>query len=271
MLLRSLERFRLCRMYRTDLSQDHEALDPALLTQLAEAYEALLQKQAAVDYPAMLVLPLSLFDADPRALGMLQDAYRHVLVDEVQDTCRVQYSLLQRLVERHRNLALVGDPVQSVYSFRGADPSLLQAFPRDYPDARVFVLDENHRSTSTIVSLDNAIAAPLAARSASWTSNPPGPAARVYSADDEQDEARYVAEEVGRLLDTGELLKPGQVGVLFRTNAQARALADALRGHGVPVQMRPDLDLFTRAEVRDVLAYLRLVHNPTDGPALART
>jgi DNA helicase-2/ATP-dependent DNA helicase PcrA len=218
----------------------------------------------------MLLLPLTLFEADPRALWMLQDVYRHVLVDEVQDTCRVQYSLLQHLVARHRNLALVGDPVQSVYSFRGADPLLLEAFPNDYPDARVFVLDENHRSTATIVSLANAIAAPLAGRPASWTSNPAGPAARVYAASDEQDEAHYVAEEVHRLLNVCEIGQPGQVGVLFRTNAQARALADALRGRGIAVQMRPDLDLFTRSEVRDVVAYLRLAHNPTDGPTLAR-
>ncbi len=134
----------------------------------------------------------------------------------------------------------------------------------------MFVLDENHRSTATIVALANAIAAPLATRPASWTSNPAGPAARVYCADDEVDEARFVAEEIARLLDTGGISQPGQAGVLFRTNAQARVLADALRGRGIPVQMRPDLDLFTRPEVRDLLAYLRLAHNPGDAPALAR-
>ena len=269
MLMRSLERFRLCRLHAPASWRDQDGLDPAMLKQLCDVYEAHLHQQAAVDYPSMLLLPLSLFEAQPSALAMLQDAYRHVLVDEVQDTCRVQYSLLQHLVARHRNLALVGDPVQSVYSFRGADPSLLQAFPDNYPEARVFVLDENHRSTATIVSLANAIAAPLSARPASWTSNPAGPAARVYAADDEQDEARFVAAEIGRLLEIGEIVQPGQVGVLFRTNAQARALADALRGRGIAVQMRPDLDLFTRAEVRDVVAYLRLAHNTGDGPALA--
>jgi DNA helicase-2/ATP-dependent DNA helicase PcrA len=131
-------------------------------------------------------------------------------------------------------------------------------------------LDENHRSTATVVSLANAIAAPLSARPASWTSNPAGPAARVYAGDDEQGEAGFVAAEVASLLHSGEIAQPGQVGALFRTNAQARALADALRGRGIAVQLRPDLDLFTRAEVRDVVAYLRLAHNPGDGPAFAR-
>lgn len=269
-LARSLDRFRLSGLETASSWQDADGLDDAVLSQLAEAYETLLRKQAAVDYAAMLVMPLRLFESEPRALRMLQDAYRHVLVDEVQDTCRVQYAILQSLAARHRNLALVGDPLQSVYGFRGADPSLLQAFPRDYPDARVFVLDENHRSTATIVTLANAIAAPLASRPASWTSNPQGPSARLYCADDDAGEARFVADEISRLLVTGAIARPGQVGVLFRTNAQARGLADALRRRAIPVQMRPEQDLFTRAEIGDMLAYLRLAHNLTDVPALAR-
>ena len=134
----------------------------------------------------------------------------------------------------------------------------------------MFVLDENHRSTATIVTLANAIAAPLASRPASWTSNPAGPAARVYRAEDEDDEARYIAEEIARLLREGELARPGQASVLFRTNAQARAIADALRSRGIPVQLRAELDLFRRPEIRDLLAYFRLAHNPGDAPALAR-
>ena len=156
-LARSLDRFRLTGLEAASSGHDADGLDYEVLSQLAEVYETLLRKQAAVDYAAMLVIPVRLFESEPSALRMLQDAYRHVLVDEVQDTCRLQYAILQSLTARHRNLALVGDPLQSVYGFRGADPSLLQAFPRDYPDARVFVLDENHRSTATIVTLANAV------------------------------------------------------------------------------------------------------------------
>jgi len=269
-LERSLERFRLCGPTEVTTSAIDDGVDQALVRDLALAYEDLLRGQGAVDYPAMLLLPLQLVEAEPRALRTLQDAYRQVLVDEVQDTCARQYSLLQQLVEQHRNLALVGDPLQSVYSFRGADPTLLLAFPRDYPEARVFVLDQNHRSTATVVALANAIAAPLANRPDSWTSNPAGPVARIYRADDEADEARFVADEIERLLKSGEISAPGQAAVLFRTNAQACALADTLRARGIPVQLRAEADLFNRAEIRDLLAYMRLVHNPGDAPALAR-
>jgi DNA helicase-2/ATP-dependent DNA helicase PcrA len=269
-LERALERFRLCGPAGSSAADQAEGLDEGLLCDLAPAYESLLRGHGAVDYPAMLLLPLRLLEVQPRALATLQDAYRHVLVDEVQDTCALQYALLQQLVARHRNLALVGDPLQSVYSFRGADPTLLLAFPRDYPEARVFVLDENYRSTATVVALANAIAGPLGSRPNSWTSNPAGPAARIYRADDEEDEARFVADEIAQLLQTRQIIRPGQAAVLFRTNAQARALADALRGRAIPVQLRAEVDLFARAEIRDLLAYLRLAHNPGDLAALAR-
>jgi DNA helicase-2/ATP-dependent DNA helicase PcrA len=140
-LERALERFRLCGM----LASEADGLAEETLFELATAYEQELQSQGAVDYPAMLLLPLRLLDLDPRAATALQDAYGHVLVDETQDTCHLQYRLIQHVVARRRNLALVGDPLQSVFSFRGADPSLLESFAQDYPDAQVFVLDQNHR------------------------------------------------------------------------------------------------------------------------------
>ncbi|MBV9899274.1 MAG: ATP-dependent helicase [Chloroflexi bacterium] len=261
-----LERFRLC----GSTAEEPDALHQEVLRELAAAYERQLQSNGAVDYAAMLLLPLRLFEAEPRAGATLQDAYRYVLVDETQDTCRLQYRLVQHVVAQRRNLAVVGDPLQSVYSFRGADPTLLESFGVDYPDARRYVLDQNHRSTATIVTLANAIAAPLASRPNSWTANPAGPAARLYRADDELDEARYIADEVARLLAGGHITEPGQAAVLFRTNAQAPVIADALRSHGLPVQLRADQDVFARPEIRDLLAYLRLAHNPNDTPALAR-
>lgn len=269
-LVRALDRFRLSERSNETAWVDPGGLDEALLRELTEAYESLLQSHGAVGYPAMLLLPIRLLEQEPRALRTLQDTYRHVLVDEVQDTCRLQYGLLRRIAGAHRNLALVGDPLQSVYSFRGAEPALLDTFAVDYPDARVYVLDENHRSTGTIVSLANAIAEPLSTRPASWTSNPQGPVARLYRARDELDEARYVADAIVKLLDEHQIGALGQAAVLFRTNGQAPALADAMRARGIAVQMRADSDLFARAEVRDLLAYLRLAHNPHDAPALAR-
>jgi DNA helicase-2/ATP-dependent DNA helicase PcrA len=193
-----------------------------------------------------------------------------LVVDEYQDCCRLQASLLERLTSRHLNLTVVGDPFQSIYRFRGADPRLLVEFPNAYSGAQMLVLEQNYRSTRTVVALANALVAPLAERPASWTANPAGPPARVYAAADDGDEARFVAAEVARLLRAGELALPGQAAVLFRTNVQARALALAFRTRGIPVKLRTELDLLACAEVKDLLAYLRLAHSPADSPALAR-
>jgi DNA helicase-2/ATP-dependent DNA helicase PcrA len=165
---------------------------------------------------------------------------------------------------------VVGDPFQSIYRFRGADPRLLVEFPRAFEGAQVLVLEQNYRSTRTVVALANALVAPLAERPASWTANPAGPPARVYAAVDDADEARFVSAEVARLLRAGDLAVPGQAAVLFRTNAQARALALAFRTRGIPMRLRTELDLLACAEVKDLLAYLRLAHSPGDSRALAR-
>ncbi len=270
----ALERYRL--RYAHDLgtiTADHsdlDVLDATVLAQLSAAYERRLKDYAAVDYPGMLTLPLQLLEANARALQMLQDAYRWILVDEYQDCCRLQASLLQQLTSRHQNLTVVGGPFQSIYRFRGADPRLLVEFPRAFAGAQVLVLEQNYRSTCTVVALANALVAPLGERPASWTANPVGPPARLYAASDDTDEARFVATEVARLLRAGELDVPGQAAVLFRTNAQARALALAFSARGIPVRMRAELDLLACAEVRDLLAYLRLAHSPMDSPALVR-
>lgn len=157
----------------------------------------------------MLTLPQRLFEAEPRALRVLQDSYRFVLADEFQDTCPIQFRLLRQVVDHHHNLAVVGDPRQTVYTWRGADPSLLFEFPNVYPDARVYPLDQNHRSTGVIVALSNALAAPLNCGGASWTSNVQGPRSRLYGAADESDEAQFVAREIRGLLASGAIEHPG--------------------------------------------------------------
>src|SRR5947207_2152304 len=254
----------------TNEDPDADVLDASVLAEISAVYERRLESYAAVDYAGMLTLPLRLLEANERALAMLQDAYHWTLVDEYQDCCRLQASLLERLTSRHLNLTVVGDPFQSIYRFRGADPRLLVDFPNAYSGAQVLVLEQNYRSTRTVVALANALVAPLAERPASWTANPAGPPARVYTAADDADEARFVATEVARLLRAGELSLPGQAAVLFRTNAQSRALALAFRTRGIPVRMRTELDLLACTEVKDLLAYLRLAHTPSDAPALSR-
>ena len=218
----------------------------------------------------MLTLPLHLFQIEPRALALMQAAYRFVMADEFQDTSLTQFKLLDQIVQVHRNLAVVGDPNQAVYIWTGADPDLLMQFPRQYPEARVFPLEQNHRSTRVVVDLSNALAAPLNTGLKSWTANADGPAARLYEALDESDEARYVAAEIRRLIDGRQVEHPGQVAVLYRTNLQARIVSLHLRAAGLPFYVRSETDLFLQPEVRDLVAYLRLAHCPTDGQALAR-
>ncbi len=242
----------------------------AQLTALAERYEQSLRRRGAVDYPAMLALPLRLFAVRPAALRLLQDSYRHVLCDEFQDVCAAQYRLLRLLAERHRNLVAVGDPRQTLYGWRGADVRFLREFQRDFPEARVLGLDQNFRATGRLVDLANALAAPLPYGRRLWTDNPPGEPARLQVVPDEEAEAAFVATEIAQLCAERQVEHPGEIAVLYRTNGQAHHLALALRERRLPYRVRGSGDLFARREVRDAVAYLRLAHNPADAAALAR-
>ncbi len=238
---------------------------------LVEAYEALLRRRGAVDYPAMLALPLRLFSARPAVLRLYQDSYRHVLADEFQDVSAAQYALLRSLAERHRNLVVVGDPRQTLYSWRGADVRFLRELERDFPEAQVLGLDQNFRSTGRIVDLANALGATLEYSRPLWTDNPEGEVTMLHVAEDERGEAAFVAAEIRRLYAERRIDHPGEAAVLYRTNQQTDELALALRAERLPYRVLGRNDLFSRGEVRDVIAYLRLAHNPSDGAALART
>ena len=237
---------------------------------LAEGYEALLRRRGAVDYPAMLALPLRLFESRPAALRLYQDAYRYILSDEYQDVSAPQYALLRRLAERHRNLVVVGDPCQCLYGWRGADVRFLMEFERDFPEARVVSLDQNFRSTGRIVDLANALSAELAYRRPLWTDNQSGEHSYLHLAADEQAEAAFVVGEIERLCAERLIDHPGEVAILYRTNWQAQQLILALRERGLPYRVQGSGDLFARREVRDALAYLRLAYDPDDALALAR-
>lgn len=258
-----------CRVERVRLD-GAEYTDDEELRPLAHAYEALLRRRGAVDYAAMLALPLRLFRERPEALRLYQDTYRHVMCDELQDVCAVQYALLRLLADRHHNLVVVGDPAQTLYGWRGADVRLLLGFQRDFPDAQILTLDESFRSTGQMVELANALGSPLQYSRRLWTQNPPGEPAVVFVAGDERDEAEFVARNVERLRTEGAIREYGEVAVLYRTNGQAHELAIAFRLRGIAYRVRGNGDLFARREVQDAVAYLRLAHNPHDSAALAR-
>ena len=250
--------------------RDGQGEGSEILQSLAAAYEATLRRRGAVDFPAMLTLPLQLFEAHPEALRLYQDAYRHVLCDEFQDVCATQYTLLKGLTEQHGNLTVVGDPCQTVYGWRGADVRFLLHFQRDFPRARLVHLHQNFRATRHLVELANALGGSLAYRCPLRSDNPPGERAYLHLATDEQAEAVFVATEVERLRAAQKIERLGEIAVLYRTNPQAHRLAVTLQQRGIPYRVRGRGDLFARREVRDVLAYLRLAYNPADAAALAR-
>jgi len=253
---------------RLTVDQVARRVDP--LADLADAYEERLRRRNALDFASMVVLPLRLFRQDERALRVLQDAFRWVIVDECQDLDSTQLALIQLLVAQHKNLIMAGDPAQSIYGFRGADVRFLLGFERSFPGGVRLSLDHNFRSTGRLVELGNALGDLLAYRPGQVTDNPDGPPARLFVADDEQAEACFIANQIGLLVHRGVLPHPGHAAVLYRTNRQADRLAAALRTAGVPYARHGDADLFGSRVARDALAYLRLARDPTDRAALAR-
>jgi len=254
-----------CRLTADPIAQRTDAV-----AKLADAYQERLRSRNALDFASMVVLPLRLFRQDERALRVLQDAFRWIMVDEYQDLDGSQVALLQLLAAQHHNLVVAGDPAQSIYGFRGADVRFLLGFEHAFPGAARLSLDHNFRASGRLVQLANALGDLLAYRPAQVTDNPDGPPARLFVADDEQAEAFVIANQIGLLVERGLMPHPGHAAVLYRSNSQADRLAAALRTAGVPYTRHGHADLFTTRVVRDALAYLRLARDPADRAALAR-
>jgi DNA helicase II / ATP-dependent DNA helicase PcrA len=219
--LASLERL----VERVRLERAAGAPPPDSLGELIGRYEARLQQRGAIDYPAMLTLPLRLFRAHPEVLASCQEAYTHVLCDEFQDVNAAQYALLHALTQRQRQLVVVGDPLQRLYGWRGADGRCLAQFVQDFPEARVLPLRQNFRSTGRIVAVANALSAPATAQYL-WTANPFGAPVQMYVVLHPQAEAAFVAATVQRLAATHAIDHLSEVAVLARTNAQLAVFAE---------------------------------------------
>jgi DNA helicase-2/ATP-dependent DNA helicase PcrA len=255
---------------RHRLSTDLEARRSDPLLPLVSAYEQRLCRHGAIDFVAMLSLPLQLFTEHDGALRVLQDSYHWILIDEAQDLDPTQWRLVELLAARHGNLLVAGDDAQCLYGWRGADPLALQHFVERHPAATLVTLNTNHRSTSRLVRLSNALGELLPRSVTLETDNPQGPQPRLVLAEDEHAEAAFVAQQIMALLERGLLPGPGEAAVLFRTRAQADVVASAMRAAGLPYRMGGYVDLFATRVVRDALAYLRLAVNPSDRAALAR-
>ncbi|HEX3476846.1 MAG TPA: UvrD-helicase domain-containing protein [Kofleriaceae bacterium] len=233
-------------------------------------YQAQLAKENAVDFNDLLLKTIDLFKFESVA-KILTVKFRHVLVDEFQDTNKVQYQLVWRFAEATRNLTVVGDDDQSIYAWRGAEPRNLLDFDRDFADARVIKLEQNYRSSQTILDAANGIIRKNRDRheKSLWTDRGGGEPIEIYQAGDERGEAYFVAQAIRRLLDDGPA-SPSDIAILYRTNAQSRVLEEHLRAARVPAKVVGAVSFFERKEVKDVIAYLRLLANPAADSAFER-
>ena len=235
------------------------------------AYQEVLRRRNALDFDDFLLFAVRLLEENADAAEWLRGYYRYILVDEYQDVNYAQHRLLASLAAEHGNLCVVGDPLQNLFSWRGSDIRYLLEFQRDYPEGRVIALEQNYRSTQAILAAANALSAALRYGTRNlWTANPPGVSVMLRVCEDPQSEAAFIVAEVRRLEGEGVVSAPGDCAVLYRTNAQARELELACLEAGLPYSVRGNSDFLARKEIRDLFAYLRLIHNPHDVTALAR-
>jgi DNA helicase-2/ATP-dependent DNA helicase PcrA len=235
-----------------------------------EAYERELHRMNAMDFDDLLFRAVNVLELFQEVRDRYANAFRWTLVDEYQDTNAAQYKLLQLLTSEHRNLAVVGDDDQSIYGFRGADIRNILDFEDDYPDAHVVKLEQNYRSTQTILSAANAVVSHNRGRKAKalWTDLGEGEPIRVRELADEHAEARFVAAEVQRMVDEGT--SRAEIAVFYRTNAQSRVLEDMLVRAQIAYQVIGGTKFYERAEIRDAMGYLTFLVNPQDAGAFTR-
>ena len=233
-------------------------------------YEEKLRESGGLDFDDLLMLTVKLFEQHQDVLAYYQGLFHHILIDEYQDTNHAQYRFVRLLTAKRQNLCVVGDDDQSIYKFRGADISNILNFEKDYPAAKVIKLEQNYRSTRNILGAAGAVVARNLGRKHKelWTEKRGGEKILCYKATDEKDEARFICRTIQQQVDDGRSLR--QIAVLYRTNAQSRALEDALRNWGTPYRIFGGLRFYDRKEIKDVIAYLRVLQNPADIVSLRR-
>ncbi|HMG42351.1 MAG TPA: DNA helicase PcrA [Acidimicrobiales bacterium] len=261
----------------------NDALDPEAYAAAAQTiferkiadifreYQARLARAGAMDFDDLLAQALRLLRENPDVLDHYRQRFRYVLVDEYQDTNKVQNDLVILLTSEHRNICVVGDQDQSIYAFRGADMRNIVEFEDAFPDTTVVLLEQNYRSTQTILDAANAVIANNMSRKPKdlWTEVGDGDPIVRYRADDEVDEAQWVSREISRLHDETEL-SWGDIAVFYRTNAQSRVLEEHLMRVGIPYKVIGGTRFYDRREIKDAIAYLRAVINPTDEVSVKR-
>ncbi len=247
--------------------RDHRS---TMIHQVMGEYEKRLKSLNALDFDDLLLRTLELLADHPPVLQAYRDRFRYVLVDEYQDTNKAQYEMVRLLTAESRNICVVGDDDQSIYGWRGADIRNILDFEKDYPDARVIKLEQNYRSTANILDAANQVIVHNAGRKDKqlWTEAGEGEKIKIFCAGDERDEAAWIADNLRSLSMRGSKL--GDSAILYRTNAQSRVLEEMLRRASIPYRIFGGLRFYDRKEIRDIIAYMRVLANPTDDISLRR-
>ena len=233
-------------------------------------YEKKLQRNNSVDFDDLLLLPIELFKKNPDILNKYQDLYQYILIDEYQDTNEAQYILTKMLSAKNKKITCVGDDSQSIYSFRGANYKNILNFEKDYKDAKTILLEQNYRSTSNILDAANQVIKNNKMRKDKnlWTSRGIGEKIKYYRAYNERDEAQYVIRKIKEL--TNRNVEYKDIAVLYRTNAQSRVLEEEMLKENLPYRVIGSFYFYSRKEIKDLIAYLRLIHNSKDNVSLLR-
>jgi len=238
-----------------------------------QRYQEDLKRNNAVDFGDLLTFVAILFRRFPEILRSYQDLCRYVMVDEFQDTNLIQYQLIRQMVEGHHNICVVGDDDQSIYRWRGAEIGNILNFGKDFPEAKIITLEQNYRSTQNILQAANHVVRKNRYRKEKklWTENPEGEPLFFYVAEDEADEARFVVQKIMDHASNGKSVRPyHDISVFYRINAQSRAIEDELVKRKIPYTVVGGMKFYERKEIKDVLAYLKLIDNPSDGLSLRR-
>ncbi|MCE2464236.1 MAG: UvrD-helicase domain-containing protein, partial [Dehalococcoidia bacterium] len=258
-------------MNSQSLSLNHQSYFEEQAGKVYQRYEELLARNNAVDFDDLLLKVVHLLRNSSEVLTKYQRRYLHILIDEFQDTNVAQYTLAKLLAEGYKNICVVGDADQSIYGWRHADIRNILSFQNDFPEARVIALEENYRSTGTILEAAKHLISTNRMRLAKdlWTSKEKGHPVVVHEVYNEEEEAQFVIREIGRLT-ADESLTPGNCAVMYRVNAQSRSLEEACLRYGMKYKLVGGVRFYQRREVKDVMAYLRLINNPFDEVSLTR-
>lgn len=239
--------------------------------QVYELYQKRLRENNAIDFDDIINYTIDILSENPDVLQYYTEKFKYVLVDEYQDTNKAQFTLVTILASRYGNITVVGDNDQGIYSFRGADISNILNFEKDFPGTKIIKLEQNYRCTGNILKAANAVIKNNENKYEKklWTENEDGSLPCLYQAEDEYDEANYVVKQIEHL-KTEEYLKPKDFVILYRMNAQSRAIEDILRRENIPYKIVGGLKFYERKEIKDTIAYLRLIHNTSDNLSLKR-